>query len=561
MQLAIANIIFKFMNDKTLSIQSIRLGALPIIDKYIEKLGIRDLLASHVLVDPRDRVPVWRTLGIVLRNVILERYPLYKMSEWAQLRGIISHNEADLFNDDRIGRSLDRLYKSDRTAICTAAVLKAIKEYDIEINRVHNYSTSITLHGQYDNYEECGSVMPKYGHNKDHRPDLKQLVFSLSVASDFAVPLYFKVLDGNITDDKTHIENWKALRSLIGNSFFVYVADSKLCVRDSMQYIATEGGIFVTVLPETRKEISTFRTWIQTNNPEWTKVIDEPNSRKKDGPRRTYWTFESPTLTAEGYRIIWIKSLHKQLDDAQRRLARIERTEEALSALKKKTYSNEEKLLTEVKTILQNNRTKVYFECNIVRHVKETTKQMQRGRPTFDTPHRIIQKVTYQVEYSLNANSIQYEARYDGIFPLITNSTESAPEILLIYKYQPNLEKRHEQLKSVYNVAPVFLQNPQRIEALLLLYFLAMLVASLIERDVRLKMLEDGVDAVPLYPENRKCKAPTADLILDIFNDVRLQYICKTDNYVATIPDTLSKRQEIVLKLLKIKQVDFFEKR
>jgi hypothetical protein len=58
--------------------------------------------------------------------------------------------------------------------------------------------------------------------------------------------------------------------------------------------------------------------------------------------------------------------------------------------------------------------------------------------------------------------------------------------------------------------------------------------------------------------ENRKCKAPTADLIFDIFNDVRLQYFCKTDQPVAVIPDTLSKRQEIVLKLLKIKPVKFF---
>jgi transposase len=558
LQQAIASIIFQFMNDKNLSIRSIRLGALPIIDEYIKKLGVSDLFARHILVDPRDRVPVWKTLGIALRNIILERCPLYKMGEWAQLRGLISHGEADLFNDDRIGRSLDRLYKSDRTAICTDAVLAAIKQYDIKINRVHNDSTSVTLHGQYENYEECGSAMPKHGHNKDHRPDLKQLVFSLSVSSDFAVPLYFKVFDGNITDDTTHIDNWKALRSLVGNSSFVYVADSKLCVRDSMQYIATEGGTFVTVLPETRKEISTFHNWIQTNNPEWTKAIDEPNPRKKDGPRRTYWTYESPVLTAEGYRIIWIKSLHKQLDDAQRRLARIERTEEALCALKKKTHSNEEKLFTEIKALLQNNRTKSYFEYRIIRHVEETTKQMQRGRPTAETPHRIIQKITYQIEYSQIAHSIQSDARYDGIFPLVTNSTEPAPEVLLIYKYQPNLEKRHEQLKSVYNVAPVFLQNPQRIEALLLLYFLAMLVASLIERDVRLKMQEDGVDTVPLYPENRKCKAPTADLIIDIFNDVRLQYICKTDQPVATIPDTLSKRQVIVLKLLKIKPVKFF---
>jgi transposase len=549
------------MNDTTFSIKSIRLGALPIIDEYIEKLGISDIFASHVHADSRDLVPVWKTLGIVLRNVILERYPLYKIGEWAQLRGLIKHDEADLFNDDRIGRSLDRLYRSDRAAIGTSAVLNAIKQYDIEINRVHNDSTSVTLHGQYDGYEGCDASMPKQGYNKDHRPDLKQLVFSLSVTSDFAVPLHFKVWDGNITDDTTHIDNWKSLRTLIGNPKFTYVADSKLCVRDSMQYIAAEGGIFVTVLPETRKEIATFHDWMHTNNPEWTKAIDELNPRKKDGPRRTYWTFESPTLTVEGYRIVWVKSLLKQLDDAQRRLTRIERTEEAFSALRKKVHKNEEKLLSEIKTILQDNRTKPYFEYRVVQCVDESTKQMQRGRPTADTPHRIIRRISYQIEYSQNAHCIQNDARYDGIFPLITNSEEAAPSVLEIYKYQPNLEKRHEQLKSVYNVAPVFLQNPQRIESLLMIYFLAMLVASLVERDARLKMQDEGVDAVPLYPENRKCKSPTTDLILEIFDDVRLQYVCKENRSVATIPDTLSKKQLLVLKLLQIKPAKFFMER
>jgi transposase len=546
------------MNDTTLSIRSTRLGAIPIIDEYIEKLGISDIFARQVRIDPRDNVPVWKTLGIALRNVILERYPLYKMGEWAQSRGLINHGDANIFNDDRIGRSLDRLYRSDRNAICSEVVLNAIKQYGIETKRIHNDSTSVTVHGQYKNYDDCGAAMPKYGHNKDHRPDLKQLVFSLSVTSDFAVPINFKVFDGNTSDDTTHIDNWKSLRALLGNTKFVYVADSKLCVRESMLYIDTEGGIFVTVMPETRKEIANFRDWIQNNNPEWTIAIDEQNHRKKDGPRRIYWTFESPTTTSEGYRIVWVKSHQKQLDDAQRRLVRIQRTEEALSALNKKTNLSEEKLLSEVKNLLQNNRTKSFYEFHIVPNVVETVKQIKRGRPNADTLYQMTRKVTYQIEYAQNALCIRNDACYDGIFPLVTNSAESASQALLIYKYQPSLEKRHEQLKSVYNVAPVFLQNPQRIESLMLLYFLAMLVASLVERDVRIKMQTENLDTVPLYPENRKCKAPTTDLIFETFDDVRLQHICKANQPIAIVPDTLSKRQELVLKLLNIKPTKYF---
>ena len=47
------------------------------------------------------------------------------------------------------------------------------------------------------------------GKSKDYRPDLKQLVFTLSVSSDGAVPVHYKMYPGNRSDDTTHIETWK----------------------------------------------------------------------------------------------------------------------------------------------------------------------------------------------------------------------------------------------------------------------------------------------------------------------------------------------------------------
>lgn len=541
-----------------MSILPIRLGALPIIDTYIDKLGISDVFARMIPSDTRDKVPVWKTLCIALRNIIVERYPLYKMGDWAKQRGLINDDEIALYNDDRIGRGLDRLYRSDRTAITTEIVLRAIKKFELKINRIHNDSTTITLHGNYDDYNDCGAALPKHGHNKDFRPDLKQLVFSLSITSDFSVPLLFKVFDGNRTDDTTHIENWMHLRGLIGSSDFTYVADSKLCVRDTLQYIATEGGTFITILPETRKENSLFYEWIQTNNPEWVTAIDEQNPRKKDGIRRTYWTFDSPLLTSEGYRIVWVKSLQKQNDDGLRRLRRIEHTENGFTALKKKRFLNKEKLQSEVNTILNTNKSNQYFNYEIVPIVQEHVKQTTRGRPTTSTLHHVVRETTYTIEYSQNASSIQSEARTDGLFPIVTNSKDQAAQVLIMYKYQPMLEKRHEQLKSVYDVAPVLLQNPQRIESLLLLYFIGMVITSLIERDMKLKMEEKNLDSVPLYPENRKCKSPTAGLIVEIFNDVRLQYITKEDRIIEVIPDELTIKQKLVLDFLDIKSSKFF---
>lgn len=543
------------------SIRYVRIGALPIIQQVIDKLGIEDILRQYVKHDTRDKLPVSKVLVCALCNVILERYPLYKMGNWAILRGLVSEKLAGCFNDDRIGRALDRLFIADRAAIIGTVAVRAINTFKIDTGRLHNDSTSITLFGDYDDYkDDVKAAKPAYSkNNKDHRPDLKQVIFSLTVAGDGAVPLYFKVWDGNTTDDTTHLNNWMSLRLLVGHTKFIYVADCKLCVKDTMQFIATEGGIFVTVMPQTRLEIDRFNQWIQTNNPQWQEALQLPNTHDKDGPPRLFWTYDSPFLSSEGFRIIWVKSSEKQFDDEKRRAGQIERTQDALTVLAAKAHRNHDRLVKAVNGILQQYKTIEYFDYQIVKEVQETYKQQQRGRPTEKTAFRKIEKITYRLTWCQKAERIQYVARYDGIFPLITNHQDTAKEILKIYKYQPYLEKRHEQLKSVYYVAPVFLRNPQRIESLLLLYFLGMLITALIERKVRQEMEDRNLDSIPIYPEERLCKSPTADKLIDHFSDVRLQYICKENHVIQIVPDEFSKVQRFILDLIGLEHTTFFK--
>jgi transposase len=543
------------------SIRYVRTGALPIIQQVIDKLGIEEMLRHFVRHDTRDKIPVSKTLVIALCNIILERYPLYKMGLWATKRGLVSEEKADCFNDDRIGRAMDRLFVADRAAIIGTVAVKAIKTFNIDTSRLHNDSTSITLFGDYVAYkDDVKAAKPaKSKNNKDHRPDLKQLVFSLTVAGDGAVPLYFKVWDGNTTDDTTHLSNWKSLRSLIGHAKFIYVADCKLCVRDTMNFIATESGIFVTVMPQTRSEIERFQQWIQTNNPQWQEALRLPNTHDEDGPPRLFWTYDSPFLSSEGFSIIWVKSSDKQVDDEQRRTARIEKTQNDLTLLAAGTHRNHDQLVKNVDRVLQQYKTMEYFDYQIAKEVQETFKQKQRGRPAKNTTFRKIEKITYRLTWCIKADRILHDARYDGIFPLITNHKDTAKEILKIYKYQPYLEKRHEQLKSVYDVAPVFLRNPQRIEALLLLYFLGMLITALIERKVRQEMEDRMLDSIPIYPEERLCKSPTADKLIEHFADVRLQYICKDQRVVEIVPDELSKVQCLILDLIGLDHTTFFK--
>jgi len=74
--------------------------------------------------------------------------------------------------------------------------------------------------------------------------------------------------------------------------------------------------------------------------------------------------------------------------------------------------------------------------------------------------------------------------------------------VLAAYRYQPNLERRHHLLKSVQDAAPVLLHNPARIEALFCCQFLALLIAALIEREVRTGMQRADLTKISSTPSS-----------------------------------------------------------
>jgi hypothetical protein len=72
------------------------------------------------------------------------------------------------------------------------------------------------------------------------------------------------------------------------------------------------------------------------------------------------------------------------------------------------------------------------------------------------------------------------------------------------------IEKRFSQLKTDFEVAPVYLKSVHRIEALLCVYFFALLAEALMERQLRQAMQRKEIEALPIYPEGRSCRWPTA---------------------------------------------------
>ena len=142
---------------------------------------------------------------------------------------------------------------------------------------------------------------------------------------------------------------------------------------------------------------------------------------------------------------------------------------------------------------------------------------------------------------------------------MVTNDHSLAvKEVLSIYKRQSQVEKRFSQLKSQFEVAPVFLKLVHRVVALLTIYYLALLVQSLVERELRLAMEREGVASLPLYPESRKCKAPTTRRIIDLFENIQLHELrSSTSTSPQRFVTKLSELQREVLRLLAVPESDY----
>jgi len=552
------------------TLASRRLGALPLIGHFAARMGLHRLLDTWVPADDaRLALDPAVVIAAVVANLTVEHRPLYALGDWAaayepSLLGL-GENEAGLLNDDRAGRMLDRLFHADRGSLLTELMVGVIGEFGIDCSRLHNDSTSVSVHGAYTaagGQDVAGTPAPAitFGHSKDHRPDLKQLVFILTVSGDHAVPVIYRLADGNTSDDPTHIPTWDALVKLTGGPDFLYVADCKLASEDAMGHIHRGGGRFITVLPRSRKEDAAFRAWMQDRQPAWAEAARAPGARIGE-PDQVWSTCEAPWPSAEGYRVAWVHDSGKQRRDAAARARKIEKGVKAIEEdLAGRLSSPRTRLRTATavhaaaEAALADAGASRWVRFTVNQKIEESFKQAGPGRPGPGTGYRRIEKKRFEVTCDIDYDQVGYDAASDGCWPLITNDRDmTGAEVLAAYRYQPNLERRHHLLKGIQDAAPVWIKTIPRIEAIFLCHFISLLISALIERQIRTAMKAAEIARIPIYPELRGCAAPSADRIFEIFAHVtRHELRDASGALVQVFEPELTELQLKILELLDI---------
>lgn len=541
-----------------------RVGELPLIYEIAQRIGLRDILYEFIPLQGNEEMPTVETLMLLVYNLTTGKFPLYELDAWVKELnlgsiGLANYKETINFTDDRFGRALDKLFEVDRASLMTKIVLAVVNDFNIELNQIHNDSTTIKAFGSYPHKSSTGLEFKK-GMSKDHRPDLKQLVYSLTISHDGAIPIHYKAYSGNRNDDSTHIETWTTLTQIFQKNDFLYVGDCKLCTDRQLSYITDHGGRVVTIIPENWREVSVFKNSLRKEK----KTKMEIWRRDHDIEEKTiyYYAFQEECYTENrGYRIHWITSTDNREEDYEKRERLLGKAEaelrKLLSQINKRNLKTEEAIRKKCEEILRKRQVIRFLNVEINKTSVEYLKAKKRG-------DKVIEVKTTKVEYTLswnrNEKALKEEKNVDGVFPILATDPSMSPkEALLAYKYQPNLEKRFSQFKSIHNAAPIFLKKIERVEANMFLFFISLILQALVEREVRSKMVEYKLEFLNVYPESREAIHPTTSKICDRFSQISTYEVVDNNVVIERYQDELSELHLSILEMLGITNTKYWQ--
>ncbi len=515
------------------TIEAYQVQHLPIVKAYADKIGlveaINQVVPTEMAIDSGTIV-----LGMIL-DTLSGRSPLYRLEEFfthqdtALLLGKAVAPEA--FQDDTVGRVLDRLYDTGTMKVFTACAVRADRVFGFDKRYVHFDTTSITVYGDYLPPEEAEEQeVPfriTYGYSKDKRPDLKQFVFS-TLCVDRAVPLLGKPEDGNASDKTVNNTLLSDIATFLAKhgvapGAYIYVADAALVTEDNL---ATLGDtMFISRLPATYNECGRLIAEAVAHNT-WEECgIIAHTKPTKHRPATLYKAYEGAvTLYGTSYRAVVI---HSSAQD-KRRLQRLERALQAsynLVQTATRTAEQQEYFCRADADAAAAKLRAMHAAYHLIDVVVEERPLYGRGRPSLHKP-RAVKAVRYRLKTTirLQTERIVRMEEEAGCFVLLTNVptagalAHSARDVLTVYKEQHGTEQNYGFLKDPVIVNSLFLKKPERIEALGLVVLLALLIWRLMERTMRTYV---DTTNIPLTGWDKKAtERPTSFMMVTKFAGV-----------------------------------------
>lgn len=456
------------------------LDHLGIVAGIIDELGIVEKINKILGTDSREKISTGQVVkAIILNGLGFVARPLYLFPQFFEDKAI-EHLlgkgiKPEELNDDKLGRTMDKLYSAGLSKVFLIMALDAVKKYDIKTKYSHLDSTSLHLQGKYDRAlpqekeEEVikeNPIIITQGYSRDHRPDLKQCVMDLIGSSDGDIPLFFRGGDGNEADKAVFGKILVEFKKQIDFES-IMVCDSALYSQNNLKLI--KNLKWISRVPFSLKLAKNLVQNLSETQLEKSLVKGYSYCEKKV----TYAGIEQRWLIVE--------SVERRTSDLSKLDGKIE--QEAKSA------AQEIAKLLKVKfpeAALASIRLKEINQKLKYHHLQDeqVVKNLQEDK-----------QVVYQVQTQLipDVEAINLQKQQAGRFVLATNlldkSELNTKEFLTVYKQQQSCERGFRFIKDpLFFADSLFLKNPERVETMMMLMGLCLLVYSIGQRQLRLSL-------------------------------------------------------------------------
>jgi hypothetical protein len=265
---------------------------LPLVLGVIRKLNVAALIDTCCPPHPANVLSSGRGVEALLLAILDGHHALYKVGTRLEERGMLPLLQPGLpataLSDYRLGQILDALFAANLNRVFGAVALKALEVYAIPTPWLHQDTTTITLYGASaeDAPPRAGLIPPRpaYGHSKDGRDDLKQVLLSLGVSSE-GLPLRLGVRDGNTSDSTEAPVAIEECVALGLDGVRGIVADSKAYCQRTLGLCLAQGVGLITLVPGTCAVRQELETWGQQQEA-LPLLLDKPGRTRQEPPRR-----------------------------------------------------------------------------------------------------------------------------------------------------------------------------------------------------------------------------------------------------------------------------------
>lgn len=438
-------------------------GGAWLLDGLWQQLGIGAAL-REVLGDRRFSTDVERMIFALVANRALDPASKRAAAEW------ITHDVAipglTEASDDQAYRAMDLLIEADTDARVQEAVFFAVANLlNLEVDLLFFDTTSTYFERDTEDTAPVagaedaadsggGSGFRRYGHSKDSRSDLPQIIIGLAVTRE-GIPVRVWCWPGTTSDQavlpqvKDDLRAWRLGR-------VVTVVDRGFSSAANLDYLRRAGGHFIA--GERMRAGTAHVEEVLARQGRYRTVRDNlrvKEVRLESAPDLRWVLCANPDEATRA-----AAQREAALDRIRTELARITTARTRLAGTKPTTKAAVRRRDTE---LASHTRA----ECALRDHpaLGRWLRQDARGRLVVD------------------AAKVRAEARLDGKYLLVTSDPDlSAEDVALGYKNLLEAERGFRDLKSTLELRPVFHRLEPRIRAHVLLCWLALLLIRVAER-------------------------------------------------------------------------------